>query len=338
MGLLLLALACAGPGDDVDTAPSEARVTCDVTGPMDDALTLADVQALGTHNSYHIEPDALFDASHAYTQPPLDVQADVGVRAFELDVHLDEDGVFQVFHLPGLDEETTCATLGECLGVLLAWSDAHPCHSALTVWIEPKDDIDAAVEGLVPLTGHLVELDAAVTAAWPREKLLVPDDVRGGRATLSEGVAAGWPTLADARGRLLLALLDDGAHRAEYLDGAPALEGRAIFVNSDSADDPFAATFKIDSAPANADLVGALVAANFLVTSNVDANEADDAANSASLAAALDAGPHNLASDQVVQIEGSAYVAALPGGSPRCHPARVPGGCDPADIEPFAAD
>ncbi|MES2644534.1 MAG: Ca2+-dependent phosphoinositide-specific phospholipase C [Myxococcota bacterium] len=332
--ILLWILACSGPDGAPDTAPDDVPVSCDLAGPMDDVLTIADVQALGTHNSYHIEPDTVLDASHAYTQPTLDAQADVGVRAFELDVHLGEDGVFQVFHLPVIDAETTCSTLGECLGVLLAWSDAHPCHSPFTVWIEPKDDIDAAVEGLVPLAGHLVELDAAISAVWPRERLLTPDDVRGGRATVPEGVAAGWPSLADTRGGLIVALLDDSEHRAEYLDGAPALEGRVLFVNSDSAADPFAATFKIDNAPANADQVGALVAGNFLVTSNVDGGSEADATNEASLAAALEAGPQNLASDQVVPVEGSAYVAALPDGSPRCHPARVAGGCGPDIIEP----
>ncbi|MDP2313533.1 MAG: Ca2+-dependent phosphoinositide-specific phospholipase C [Pseudomonadota bacterium] len=330
--LFALFAACTGPTVD-DTAP-EPPVTCAATGAMDDVLSLPDVQALGTHNSYHIEPDNVVDASHAYTQPTLDAQADVGVRAFELDVHLDEEGVFQVFHLPVVDQESTCSTLGACLDVLLTWSHAHPCHSPLTVWIEPKDDIDAAVEGLVPLAGHLAELDAAITDVWPRDALLVPDDVRGGRATLAEGVAAGWPLLADTRGRLLLALLDNDEHRTEYLAGAPALEGRVLFVKSDSADDAFAATFKIDDAPGNAALVQDLVARNFLVTSNVDSNEADDATNAARFAAALDAGPHNFASDQVVAVAGSAYVAELPGGTPRCHPSRVAEGCGPEIVEP----
>jgi hypothetical protein len=324
--------ACTGGRTPEDSGPTWA--TCDAAGPMDDTLTLADVQALGTHNSYHIEPDEVLDASHAYTQPALTRQADVGVRAFELDVHLGDDGAFQVFHLPAIDPKSTCPLFADCVGELLAWSDAHPCHSPITIWIEPKDDLDAAVDGLEPLAGHMTELDAAITAVVPREKLIEPDDIRGGRATLSEGVAAGWPSLAATRGHVLFALLDDTEHRAEYLEGAPALEGRVLFVNADSAADAFAATFKIDDAPGNADLVKGLVAANFLVTSNVDSNERDDATNSASFAAALDAGPQNLASDQVVAVEGSAYVAELPGGSPRCHPDRVAGGCGPEVVEP----
>lgn len=325
-GMLLLA-ACAGPSKD-DTAPDP--VSCTAEGPLDATLTLPDVQALGTHNSYHVEPDEVLDASHAYTQPPLDEQADLGVRAFELDVHRREDGEFLVFHLPSIDPESTCETLADCLGVLRSWSDAHPCHVPFVVWLEPKDDLDEMVEGLTSLEGHMTELDAAVEAAWP-DRVLRPDDVRGDHTTLPEGIAAGWPLLADTRGSLMLALLDSGERRAEYLDGAPALEGRTIFVDSDSEGDAFAATFKIDDAAGEAETVGRLVEAGFLVTSNVDAADEDDTTNQASFDASLAAGPNHLASDQVVPGEG--YVAELPGGSPRCHPARV-AECGPETLEP----
>jgi hypothetical protein len=308
--------------------------TCDATGPMDDTLTVADVQAIGTHNSYHIEPDEVLDASHAYTQPELDAQADLGVRAFELDVHLGEDGAFQVFHLPTIDPLSHCPLFADCLRTLLDWSYAHPCHSPFTVWIEPKDDLDAAAVGLQPLEGHMTELDAAVTAVWPRERLITPDDVRGDHATLSEGVAAGWPTLAESRGKMLLAILDREDRRAEYLDGAPSLEGRVLFVTGDTADDPFAAVFKIDDAVNDIALLQPLVAANYLVTSNVDSAADDDATNTARFDGSLAAGPNYLASDQVAPVEGSAYLAELPDGSPRCHPARVPEGCGPEVIEP----
>lgn len=333
--LALLAPGCDAPADAPDSGDTAAAIpTCTATGPLDGHLTIADVQALGTHNSYHVEPDELFDASHAYTQPPLDAQADLGVRAFELDVHLGDDGEFKVLHLPAIDEETTCGTLAGCLGVLRTWSDAHPCHTPFVVWLEPKDDIDEAVEGYQALTGHLGELDAAITAVWPRERLITPDDVRGELTTVPAGVALGWPLLADTRGKLLLAMLDTSEHRAEYVAGAAALEGRVLFVDNDTDDDPSAGAFKIDDAPGESARVQALVAGGFLVTSNVDSAESDDATNTARFEAALAAGPHHLASDSVVAAEGSTYAAELPGGSPRCHPARVPEGCGPTDIEP----
>ena len=69
--------------------------------PLDDVLTLSDVQAKGTHNSYHMEPDFAFDASHEYTHLPLDEQlSEQGVRQFEIDLHYHVDEGFQVFHIP----------------------------------------------------------------------------------------------------------------------------------------------------------------------------------------------------------------------------------------------
>lgn len=328
--IALLLLACATP-EPADTATDWPD--CTASGPLDEGLTVADVQALGTHNSYHVEPDVVLDPSHAYTQPPLDAQADVGVRAFELDVHLGDDGVFQVFHLPAIDPESTCATLGACLDVLAAWSRAHPCHTPFTVWIEPKDDLDDAAEGVQPLAGHLTELDDAIAASWPRARTLTPDDLRGAYATLPEAVAAGWPALADMRGRALFTMLDSGDARAEYLSGSDVLAGRTLFVDADSEADPFAALFKIDDAAGESERVQQLVAANFLVTSNVDSAAADDDTNAASLAAALAAGPNNLASDRTVAVDGSAYVAALPGGSPRCLPERGRE-CTAQELEP----
>ena len=144
-------------------------------------VRLPHVQALGSHNSYHLEPAQPLSPSHRYSHPPLDEAADRGVRAFELDVHRADDGTLEVFHLPGIDAETTCRTLRGCLEVLLAWSRGHPCHTPLVVWLEPKDDVDELFPGYGPLTGAILEVDAAVREVWPPERLFVPDALRGAR-------------------------------------------------------------------------------------------------------------------------------------------------------------
>jgi hypothetical protein len=327
--LLLLACATPDPGDTASPA-----VTCDASGPMDDTLTIVDVQALGTHNSYHIEPDTVVDATHTYTQPPLDQQADLGVRAFELDVHLDPEGVFHVLHLPVLDPLSTCDTLGDCIGILRTWSDAHPCHSPFQLWIEPKDDVDGTGDGYVLLDGHIAELDDAITAAWPREQLITPDDVRGDAATLPDAIhEKGWPLLADSRGKMFVSLLDSSDARAEYVGDAPDLAGRVMFANPDTEDDAYAGTFKLDDPIDQAPAIRSAVADGFLATSNVDEAGQPDEDNEARFAAALDDNPHYFASDHVVA-QGSDFVATLPGGSPRCNPARIPDGCGPDVIEP----
>jgi len=324
--VVMVAAACKEPPAEVDPP------RCTASGPLDASLTMSDVQALGTHNSYHLEPDTLFDASHAYSHPTLDAQADLGVRAFELDVHLRDDDTWGVFHLPGIDPLSTCPDFTECLAVLRAWSDDHACHTPITVWIEPKDELDAIITGLVPIGPRVAELDAAIASVWPDELVISPGDL--GEGPLPDAIRdRGWPTLAEARGHILFSLLDTGETRDAYLGDDPTLANRTLFVDSDDEDAPYAAAFKIDNAEGEPERVAGLVAAGPLVTSNADGAGHDRASNEASFAASLAAGPHYLSSDFVVP-GPDGYEATLPGGSPRCHPSRVPEGCSADDLEP----
>ena len=138
-----------------------------------------EVQYLGTHNSYHIQPPADFFAllstfdlglaqSLEYTHIPLQEQFDTqGIRQIELDVFHDPDGgryanhpvrkLFEelaasgipaldepglkVLHVQDIDYETTCYTFVSCLQEIKTWSDAHPNHLPITVLVEAKDDV-----------------------------------------------------------------------------------------------------------------------------------------------------------------------------------------------------
>lgn len=140
-------------------------------------VALNQVQVIGTHNSYHIEPpQELIDLYTAfdpaaiewqYTHRPLEEQFGLlGIRQIELDVFADPDGGLyaspvglqvltgdpdvvipellapgiKVLHVQELDWNSTCRTLVECLATLKAWSDAHPDHLPVFVLIEAKDD------------------------------------------------------------------------------------------------------------------------------------------------------------------------------------------------------
>lgn len=341
MLFLLALMACKDDAAPDDSADSVAPSVCPavspgvpVDHPMDDTLRLNHVQALGTHNSYHVAPDALLDDSWDYTHAPLEVQlAEQGVRQFELDLHLREDGGFEVFHLPNIDAGTTCQTLIECLCAVRGWSEANPSHAPLMIWLEPKDDVDGLTDEFVEIAGHYDELDAELRAALG-ERLFEPDMLRGEHDTLPEALAEGWPLLGALRGRVIVSMLDDGVHREGYLEGAPALEGRAIFVDSDSPEDAFAATFKVDNPSSDAERIGELVAAGFLVTSNVDGASTSDAENQARLEAGLAVGSHFLSTDFPAPVEGRGYVAEIPGGTPaRCNPVSAPEGCSSEAIE-----
>ena len=166
--LLPVALvALAACSDDPD---SPGRV-------QDRSLRMNQIQVLGTHNSYHIEPRAsileilaTFDPQTAisleYTALPLQEQLDRGVRQFELDVFADPQGGLyaqrrgllvvgedaesglpelyepglKVLHVQDIDFETHCLTFQICLTQMRDWSNANPGHLPIIVMIEGKEE------------------------------------------------------------------------------------------------------------------------------------------------------------------------------------------------------
>lgn len=148
------------------------------SGAQDEVLRMNEIQVLGTHNSYHIQPRdsihealALFDSQETadsleYTALPLTEQFDRGVRQLELDIfadpeggmyamrrglivvgedpesgipELDEPGM-KVLHVQEVDFETHCLTFEACLTTLKEWSDLNPKHIPITVMVEAKEE------------------------------------------------------------------------------------------------------------------------------------------------------------------------------------------------------
>jgi len=147
-----------------------------VVHPLDDELRLDQVQVLGTHNSYHVEPsaalaevlaefDATLAASLAYTHRPITEQLEVlGMRQLELDVFADplggrwtsralfdalgleatpvppvlEQPGLKVFHVQDIDMTSTCPTFVSCLVQVRDWSLANPDHVPVLVLVEAK--------------------------------------------------------------------------------------------------------------------------------------------------------------------------------------------------------
>jgi hypothetical protein len=98
-----------------------------------------------------------------YSHLTLKQQLDRGVRALELDAHADPEGGryaqpaglalagvaapldnksawakpgFKVFHAVDFDFRSSCATLVSCLGAVRRWSDSHPTHAPITIFLE----------------------------------------------------------------------------------------------------------------------------------------------------------------------------------------------------------
>jgi hypothetical protein len=165
----------------------------------DRCVALNEIQVLGSHNSFHIEPApdlfAILTAFSAeffaieYTHIPLAEQFETqGIRQIELDVFADPNGGLyarrgglivlgqdpntgipellepglKVLHIQDVDFETTCLTFVDCLRTVKAWSDDHSDHLPIMILVEAKQDpiIDPLMLGFaIPIPFGPAELD-----------------------------------------------------------------------------------------------------------------------------------------------------------------------------------
>jgi len=250
-----------------------------------------------------------------YIQPPLSAQLSAGLRSLEFDLYVDHAGGrfstplayrmlsehgerdlaplysqalvepgLKVLHIADVDFRSHCPTFRICLQQVRAWSDSNPGHDPLFILLEPKshsflrhlpqatvvDPFDARA---------FSEMDAAIIDIIGRERVLTPDDLRGHHPTLEAAALAGaWPTITQARGKLLFLLLEPSmnwATFAPYLDGRPNLEGRMAFIQGQPgmAHTAFVAVI---NALNHAEEISQLVRAGYLVRthSDIDTGEA----------------------------------------------------------------
>lgn len=160
-------------------------------------LRYDEVYQKATHNSYERD-EALFDQLVYHR-----------VRALELDIHIgktlwpDVPGNWYVYHadIP-TQNATLCHRFSDCLDALVAFDVAVPDHEVTTVFIDLKDDFDAAGHGPA-------DLDALLLAKLG-PKVFTPADLlaKCGGTSLRAAVtgACGWPTLAELKGRWIFAL------------------------------------------------------------------------------------------------------------------------------------
>lgn len=328
---LLLAAACTGPADTAgtgDTGPTGGVVDFDY--PLDDTLRVNHIQAEGTHNSYHVEREGNVVEEWAYTHAPLEEQlACHGVRQFELDIHRQDDGTFLVHHVNSVDEETTCETFRDCLGELRQWSDLNPAHHPLFVMVEPKDSDPDDFEA------WYADLEAAALDAWPEDRILSPDEVRGDHPDLRTAVTTdGWPTLGETRGSILFWIHEYDEWRAVYTHDETGLSGRLMFMKADESA-PYAGIVVLDDPTASGDDIAEAVEAGFLVRTRADANgEEPRAGDTTRLEAAIESGAHMISTDYPAAVSGIDYAVEIPGGTPSaCNPLTAPGECTSEDIE-----
>ncbi len=248
-----------------------AATTTTSTIPLDEAMALNQIQVIGSHNSYHVSNyDQIKDVSPLavaldYTHQPLAEQLDGGLRSLELDVWLQDDGALHVLHFPGFDPISVCDLFTDCLTEVRDWSTAHPDHVPIGILVEVKATAEQ-------FGAHGIDqIDEEIRSVFDEGSLITPDDVRGDRPTLAEAVPEGWPTLAEARGRVMFAMDNEDAVRDLYAEGRPSLEGRVLFTSS-ARGRPDAAFIKLNDPVVDRDKIRRLIDAGYIVRTRADSD------------------------------------------------------------------
>lgn len=304
-----------------------------------------------------------------YAHRPLTAQLDAGARQLEIDVLNDPDGGryahpstalghagsgyptsnafqtamaspgFKVLHMPDVDFRSSCLTFVACLSLIKDWSDAHPDHAPILIMLNAKTGAASLPGGVAPLAFDAAAwdaLDAEVRQVFAADRLITPDQVRGDHATLREGVlAGGWPTLGAARGKVFFAL-DEGPEKvASYAAGRPALQGRALFVNTDE-NSPAAAYLTLNDPIAQQDRIRAAVRQGFMVRTRADADTVEArAADVTRRSAAFASGAQYVSTDYYwADPRFATYEVRLPGAAAAaCNPVRAATRCDGLAVE-----
>jgi hypothetical protein len=326
----MLVAGCSNDTSAPETGDHDARSNSGYA--LDDTLRLNDVQLKATHNSYHVEKPDNPIPQWMYSRDPLDVQlGEQGVRGVEIDTHYDETtGDIAVYHVPELDNGTTCHTFVECLSVLKAWSDAHQGHHALFVQIEPKEP---SLNQTVDFAAYSDAMDRILLQVWPRDRLITPADVQGDAATLRDAVTEkGWPTLGETRGKALFYVNERSTFHDAYTRGGLDISGRALFPES-HADESIGAIVILNTpAVSTADVVKQ----GFIVRTMCDGVPAPPTAD-VERQTALSSGAHIISTDYPVgttEPDGGVSAFEIPAGTPsRCNPVTAPPDCKSTDVE-----
>jgi hypothetical protein len=261
---------------------------------------------------------------------------------FDPEHEMDKPG-FKVMHVQDLDERTPCHTLVKCLTEVKAWSKAHPGHLPVFLLIETKEGplkgMPDAVQTEPFDAAAFDELEAEIRSVFSAGEMILPDRVRGKSATLPEAIrAGGWPTLAEARGKVVF-LLDQRKVEAIYTEGHPALKGRVLFTNAEPGAPDAAFTEENGGSPAEID---ALVKAGYLVRTRSDEPTQQARTNdTARRDTVLTSGAQMISTDYPLSEPASwtGYSVGLPGGMvARCNPVNKPAACTDTLLETQAKE
>jgi hypothetical protein len=214
-----------------------------------------------------------------YNHLTLKEQLNLGMRQIELDVVYDPEGGrfadpllpreaagepdaqaydaaqmqtpgFKVLHSQDIDVRSNCMTWILCLTEIRSWSRANPGHVPILIMLNAKEG-GSAYPGVEPALDYsetaYAALDAETLSVFSWHEIITPDLVRRDHPTLREAVLANnWPSLDDARGKVLFALDERPEKVRTYVRDKASLQGLPMFVNSIDSSADHAAYFTIN--------------------------------------------------------------------------------------------
>ena len=290
-------------------------------------VTINQIQFVGSHNSYKqaMSPliykalhllDAEVADSLEYWHEPLADQLDLGLRKLEIDLFYDaRDQSFPVGHAQIIDMNSHCDTLLVCLQEVRVWSEKNPRHTPIWISFNLKDQAIPVLPDPEPFTAAALDaLDTQLRGALGPQ-LIWPADVQGLR----------WPTLEEARGKVLLILDEGGAKRDWYYNN---WQTRPMFTNAPEGH-PAAAVMIINDPIKDFERIQRLVKAGYLVRSRADADTREARANDTRRRdQAFASGAQAISTDYYLPAThfGNDYQVAIAGGI-RCNPVLMHDTC-----------
>jgi hypothetical protein len=301
-----------------------------------------------------------------FGEPPIERQLDLGARSLTFDIAFDPEGGlyehpsgalmagqflednyiatmskpgFKVIHILDIDFNSSCLTLNACLQSVASWSGKNPDHLPLVIMLRSNDDRTPMPGATTPAKFNAAAfdaLDAQIRSVFGANQLITPDMVQGRFHTLREAVLAhNWPTLGEARGKILF-MLDDNAQKVALYRGARhSLEGRAMFVATDEKS-PAAAFVTIENPLKDSATIARDVRAGLMVHTYSDADTKEARAKStARREAAFASGAQLVSTDFLVADPRlGPYQVRVPGNKvAECESFMAPGRCAGLDTE-----
>ncbi|MFN3523221.1 MAG: phosphatidylinositol-specific phospholipase C1-like protein [Phenylobacterium sp.] len=293
-----------------------------------------------------------------YAHRPLAEQLDDGARQLELDVLYDPDGGryadpvlhrmagageaydfaplkgpgLKTMHVQDVDYRSVCPTFVGCLQAVRSWSKAHPEHVPVLILLNLKEgplkEVPGSVEALAFDAAAMDLVDAEIRSVFAEDEMITPDQVQGAHPSLREAAAAGaWPTLKQARGKVMFALDAPPEQVGLYRGARRSLEGRVMFVNIEETS-PAAGYITLNEPIEQRERIAGALAAGLIVRTRADADTVEArSGDTVRREAAFASGAQYVSTDYMrPDARFGSYVARLPGGGvARVTPAADPG-------------